>query len=95
MASSPGNIGEAERLHRQALAIDEELVALAPDNPDYRHGLSVSYERLADLARAAGNTGEADGWIDKALEIRRFLNEIEPARLDFAEEFALRCTCPQ
>ena len=59
-----------------------------PDNPDYRRGLSVSYSKLADLARAAGNTGEADGWIDKALEIRRSLNEIEPARLDFAEEFA-------
>ena len=63
-----------------------------PDNPDYRRGLSVSYSKLADLARAAGNTGEADGWIDKALEIRRSLNEIEPARLDFAEEFA--CALP-
>jgi hypothetical protein len=64
-------------------------VALAPDNPDYRRDLSVSYERLADLARAAGNTGEAEGWIDKALEIRRDLSAIESSEGGFRREFAV------
>jgi hypothetical protein len=50
LASDAGNTGEAERLHRRALAIRERLARLDPANATFQRDLLFSYDSLASLA---------------------------------------------
>ena len=54
----------------------------------YRRDLSISYERLADLAREAGELETARDLVDRAVHIRRAVHRLEPHRVDVAVEFA-------
>ena len=63
----------ARRLARRGLEIFERLAAQLPDDVQAQRDLSVSLERLGDLARAAGRPDEARGHYQRGLEIRERL----------------------
>src|SRR5260221_737777 len=67
LAEKRGDHRQAGILYRQALAIREALAAAAPDNPEYRRDLSVTYDRLGALAPPAGPTGQAPARHHQAL----------------------------
>ena len=62
---------------------------LDPDNAGYQRDLSISYERLGDLDRAAGRPGDAARRYLSAVDIRRRLLQREPQRVDLAEELGV------
>ena len=60
-----------------------------PGSTDFQRGLSVSYERLGDLAGAAGQTGDAERHIDAAVDARTALHQREPRNVALAEELTV------
>ena len=66
----------------------EELIELEPENTTYRRDLSISYNKLADLAREAGELETARELVDRAVHIRRAVHRLEPRRVDVAVELA-------
>ncbi|MCA1676190.1 MAG: hypothetical protein LC799_29775 [Actinobacteria bacterium] len=79
---------DAEGLYRQALGVAEELTELEPGNTIYRRDLSISYNKLADLAARAGEPETARQFVDQAVHLRRAVHQLEPQRVDVAVEFA-------
>jgi hypothetical protein len=64
-----GNRTEAERLFRAGLAIRERLAAAGPANVGFQRDLSVSSERLGDLALDGGDHDEAVARYEASLGI--------------------------
>jgi hypothetical protein len=64
-----------------------KLVRAEPGNTTYQRDVSISYERLADLAIEAGE--EAERLVIRAVGIRRPLLAREPARADLADELGV------
>lgn len=98
LSSSADILGDLARVHglstralaifEGAFAIDKRKHELEPGNTTYRRDLSISYERLADLAREAENLEIAGDLVDRAVNIRRAIHQLEPHRIDVAVEFA-------
>ena len=79
--SRPGGRGREEEergYFEEALAIQKRLAAAEPDNTGHARGLSVSLDRLGDLALRAGRTEEARGYLKEALAIAERLAATEP-----------------
>ncbi|MGH3693592.1 MAG: hypothetical protein ACRDRX_06285 [Pseudonocardiaceae bacterium] len=94
-ADTLGDLARAHGLSTRALiifqgafTIDQRKHELEPGNTTYRRDLSISYERLADLAREAGNLEIALDLVGRAVSIRRAILRLEPQRVDVAVEFA-------
>ncbi|HKR52522.1 MAG TPA: hypothetical protein VJT72_23685 [Pseudonocardiaceae bacterium] len=66
----------------------EDLIELEPENTTYRRDLSISFNKLADLAREAGELETARGLVDRAVHIRRAVHRLETRREDVAVELA-------
>ena len=62
---------------------------LDPATPDFQRALSISYERLADLASAAGDTGEAEQLYRQALAIDERLAVLDPGNTDFQRNLSV------
>jgi hypothetical protein len=54
-----GEGAEARRLYERSFEIRKRLADREPDNTSYPYDLSVSLERLGDLARVVGDGPEA------------------------------------
>ncbi|QKW12226.1 hypothetical protein [Verrucosispora sp. NA02020] len=67
----------------------ERLAAAEPENTSYARDLSISYERLGDLAHHAEDTETAKALLTTAASIRRALHRQEPNRIDLAEELGV------
>ena len=52
---SGGDSAAARRFYEDVLKIRQRLADAAPENADYARDLSVSYERLGDLAMSGGD----------------------------------------
>ena len=63
----------AEVAANAALRIAEKLAEKYPEDPNLQRDLSVSYERLGDIAKARNDYSAAEGYYAKALEIREKL----------------------
>ena len=68
----------AEVAANAALRIAEKLAKKYPDNPQMQRDLSVSYERLGNIAKARNDYKAAEGYYAKALEIGERLAEKYP-----------------
>jgi tetratricopeptide (TPR) repeat protein len=64
-----GQLGEAERLYREDLAIDERLAAADPGNAQAQRDLSISSNNLARVLVTAGQLGAAERLYRQALAI--------------------------
>jgi uncharacterized tellurite resistance protein B-like protein len=67
----------------QALADDE------PGNTTYRRDLSVSFNKLADLAREAGQGERARDLYEQSLAIRRQLADDEPGNTTYRRDLSI------
>ena len=88
-AAAAGRSGDAEALYQQALAVAQELTELEPGNTTYRRDLSVSYERLADLAAEAGRSGDAEALYQQALAVAQELTELEPGNTTYRRDLSV------
>jgi tetratricopeptide (TPR) repeat protein len=66
-----------------------ELTELEPGNTTYRRDLSISYNKLADLALAAGRSAEAEGLYRQALQVREELTELEPGNTTYRRDLSI------
>jgi tetratricopeptide (TPR) repeat protein len=70
-----GQTDEAEREYAVAAESLEALLKEHPDDPYVRDDLSLCYEHLGDLARAARQAEKGREYFDKATEVRSRLSE--------------------
>jgi tetratricopeptide (TPR) repeat protein len=62
-----GQRADVENFHKEALDISTNLVRLAPNVPDNRHGLGVAQFNLAKLRLDDGEVAAARGLVDEAI----------------------------
>ncbi|NLG22239.1 MAG: hypothetical protein GX555_12515, partial [Actinomycetales bacterium] len=67
LARDYGRGREALAIFESAMAIDQRKTELEPGNTTYRRDLSISYNKLADLALAAGRSGDAEALYRQSL----------------------------
>jgi hypothetical protein len=65
------------------------LAAGEPGNTTYARDLSISYERLADLAVATGQAAEAERLFRQSLTIREGLAAGEPGNTTYARDLSI------
>ena len=79
----------AEVAANAALRIAEKFAKKYPDDPQMQRDLSVSYERLGDIAKARNDYNAAEVYHAKALEISEKLAEKYPEDLDFQRDLSV------
>ncbi|MGH7262221.1 MAG: hypothetical protein ACREI9_16415, partial [Nitrospiraceae bacterium] len=84
-----GQGDEARRLFTQALTIAQGLADAEPANTTYQRDLSISYNKLADLAVAAGQGDEARRLFTQALTIAQGLADAEPANTTYQRDLSI------
>jgi len=91
IAQLRGDYPAAEDRYRQSLTgAPGDLVAAAePGNTTYQRDVSVSYERLADLARQAGQGEQAQALYRQALTIREALAAAEPGNTTYQRDVSI------
>ena len=80
MFQSAGRPADAEQEYRQALALEEKLVADEPANPDCRRDLAYSDFGFADFLRYNKRTSEVEDFDRRALGLFEKLGDEFPAR---------------
>jgi len=76
----------AFRAQNQAKDIFAALAEADPDNAGFQRDLSVSYNRLGDLAVAAGDGKAARDFFEKALAVRKKIAEADPDNAGFQRD---------
>jgi tetratricopeptide (TPR) repeat protein len=79
-----GRMIDARSLWRKVEGLHKQLLAAAPENALYAISLSISYERLGDLAKESGEEIATRRYYEDSLVIRRQLRESAPTRADYA-----------
>ena len=79
----------AEVAANAALEIAEKFAKKYPDNAQMQRDLSVSYEKLGNIAKARYDYRAAEGYYAKALEISEKLAEKYPEDLDFQRDLSV------
>jgi non-specific serine/threonine protein kinase/serine/threonine-protein kinase len=65
-----GQLDEGERRYREALALDEAVVAQHPDNAPYRYDMTFSLTDLGLVARKRGDLATSEAMYRRALQLR-------------------------
>lgn len=78
LALASGDLEGGERRYRDALTLDERLVARHPADTRHRYNLTFSLSDLAFAAGKRGNTAEAVALWRRALEIRQATLDADP-----------------
>ena len=60
----------------------------APENADYARDLSISYERLGDLAMSGGDPAAARRYYEDGLAIRKRLADAASENADYARDLS-------
>ncbi len=76
---SEGQLEEGEARYQAALALDEQQIALHPDNARYRYDLTFSLTDLAFIAGKRGDDARAESLWKRALAIRQAALAADPA----------------
>ena len=80
----------AERQFRQALALQNELLAQTPDDAGRRDSTAIALSLLGTLLMPLpGRSGEAEGYLSRAVELRDLLVAELPQRDDLRHYAAL------
>ena len=87
--SDAGFATSAVRAQRRALALVKTLADGDPGNAGFQRDLSISYERLGDLAVAAGDGKAARDYFDKGLGLRKVLAEGDPGNAGFQRDLSI------
>jgi tetratricopeptide (TPR) repeat protein len=91
---SPGRTdlaGAFQRLltPRFCALIEQELADAEPGNTTYRRDLSVSFNKLADLALAAGRSADAESLYRQSLQVRQELADAEPGNTTYRRDLSV------
>jgi tetratricopeptide (TPR) repeat protein len=73
-----GNAGQAQILFQRGLDIVESLAARDPENSGWQRDVSMSLERLGNLAQQRGDAGQAQMLFQRGLDIRENLAARDP-----------------
>jgi tetratricopeptide (TPR) repeat protein len=84
-----GQLAEAERRHRDSLAIRERLAAADPDNTQAQRDLSVSYNDLARVLVTAGQLEEAERLYREDLAIAERLAAADPDNTEAQRDLSI------
>ena len=79
-----GRLLDVRDLWRRSADLFAGLSNAAPENADYARDLSVSYERLGDLAMSGGDPATARRYYEDSETIWRRLSSAAPENADFA-----------
>jgi tetratricopeptide (TPR) repeat protein len=80
-----GQLPEAERLFRQAIPLQEQLVADFPDVLDYQHHAAVSLADFGKLLRQRGELTEARHLLEKAISRAQAALRPNPLQPDYRQ----------
>ena len=89
LATSQGNLPEAQRLFGESLRIRQRLAESDPTNAAWQRDLSVSLNNLGDLATAQGNLPDAQRLFGEALRILQRLAESDPANAAWERDLSV------
>jgi serine/threonine protein kinase/tetratricopeptide (TPR) repeat protein len=90
MLAANGRIDEGLRQSRASVKTMEELTQAAPENPTFRRGLLIAYDRLSEiLGSAAENYQEMLGFSLKSQEISLKILAEDPASPNFRRSAAV------
>ena len=81
-----GRLLDARDLYRRSADLFAGLSNEAPENADYARDLSVSYNKLGDLARSGGDPAAARRFYEDGLTIRQRLADAAPENADYARD---------
>ena len=86
MAAEAGNLDAARTAYQASLDIAQRLAAADPANTEWQRDLSVSRNKLGDVARAAGDLATARGHYRASLDIRERLAAADPANTEWQRD---------
>ena len=78
MLVEQGSLADALKSYRDSLAIQDRLAKADPGNADWQHDLSVSYAKLANAYRTAGQLRQAREQLTAGRTIIARLTETYP-----------------
>ncbi len=83
--------GALQRLYTAGFCalMEQELADADPGNTVYRRDLSISYERLADLARDSGDPARARHLYERSLTIRQQLADADPGNTVYRRDLSI------
>jgi TIR domain len=81
-----GRTLDVRELWRRSVALLKRLSDAAPENADYARDLSVSYDKLGDLALSGGDPAAARRFYEDGLTIRKRLSDAAPENADSARD---------
>jgi hypothetical protein len=79
----------ADQHYRAGLAITEQLATADPGNADYQRDLSISHNRMGDLARATGDSATAEQHYRAALAVRERLVAADRRNADYQRDLSI------
>ena len=79
LAFERGHLDQASALYHEVLADARRRAAAEPRNAVWQHDLSVSYERLGEIAVSAGKLEDARSWFENALAVAKALAAADPS----------------
>ena len=84
-----GRLLDVRDLWRRSADLFAGLSNAAPENADYARDLSVSYNKLGDLARSGGDPAAARRYYEDGLTIRKRLADAAPENADYARDLSV------
>ena len=84
-----GNLSAAREKYQNGLAIARTLSKADPSNTGVQRDLSISYDRLGDVARAQGDLADARTYYEDTLSIARTLAEADPSNTEFQRDLSI------
>ena len=84
-----GDLAEALKSFREALAIRERLAQADPGNAGWQRDLTVSHDRIGEVLEAQGNRAEAVKSFRESLAINERLALADPGNADLQRSVAV------
>ncbi|MBS0179742.1 MAG: hypothetical protein JSR20_13380, partial [Nitrospira sp.] len=84
-----GQLNQAAQAYRDGLTIAKSLAASDPGNTDWQRDLSVSHDRLGDVARAQGQLNQAAQAYRDSLGIRKSLAASDPGNTQWQRDLSV------
>ncbi len=84
-----GDLSRSLSSYKKMSATLRELLNNDEDNPDFKNGLAISYERLGSTHTALGNLDQALTFFEDYLKLSKELYEVYPQNVSFKHDLAI------
>ncbi|MEM0992547.1 MAG: NB-ARC domain-containing protein, partial [Bacteroidota bacterium] len=84
-----GDLIQAMNAYQKMCSIQEQLLEQAPDNPDFKNGLAISYEKLGSTHTSLGNLDKALTFFEDETELFEALYASYPQNVGFKNGLAI------